>query len=280
MPFLTISIMLLIIFILMIIPFILYWRLKSETTAHQHTAAQLIEEQKKLQRANLELDSYIYMANHDLKTPLRNIFFHADFLEEDCREKLSENEKKYLFKIKESAKRMDKTIEGLFLFSRLSKIKSVREVVNVNELLDAVLKRIEFDIQRLNVKIIIQENMPIIFCYRIKMSEVFLNLISNAIQFSSTDRKNPEIHIGCDIKKDQIEFYVKDNGIGIDPQYHQRIFEVFEYLNSDGQYHGVGLGLSIAKRIIENHDGKIWVESALGKGATFYFSIPGIVSSS
>jgi two-component system CheB/CheR fusion protein len=107
------------------------------------------------------------------------------------------------------------------------------------------------------------------------MAEVFLNLINNAIKFSSKNNKqNPRVQIGYEDKGKFHRFYVKDNGIGIDPKHHQQIFGIFKRIHTDEEYEGSGAGLSIVKRVIDDHDGKIWVESGLGRGATFYFTIP------
>jgi light-regulated signal transduction histidine kinase (bacteriophytochrome) len=147
--------------------------------------------------------------------------------------------------------------------------------VNFKDLLDSILQRIEFDIRELKVDLRIQTNLPTITCDRIKIGEVLLNLVNNAVKFSSKNNKeHPKVEIGYHDKKKAHEFYVKDNGIGIDPQYHQRIFGLFEHLHLADQFEGVGLGLNIVKRVIEDQGGKVWVESALGKGATFYFTIP------
>jgi light-regulated signal transduction histidine kinase (bacteriophytochrome) len=125
------------------------------------------------------------------------------------------------------------------------------------------------------VDLIIQPDMPVIKCDRIKMSEVFLNLVNIAIKFSSKNKKeNPKVEIGYVDEGEFHKFYVKDNGIGIDPQYHQQIFGIFKRLHTAKEYEGTGAGLSIVKRVIDDHGGKIWIESELGKGATFYFTIP------
>ena len=250
-------------------------KLQHEATVRQRAEELLIEEKKNLEKVNLELDSFVYTASHDLRAPLRGISSYATFLEEDYNDKFDEKGKDYLNGIRKAAGRMDELIEGLLTLSRLSRIKNPYEEVNFKDLLDSILQRIEFDIRELKVDLRIQTNLPTITCDRIKIGEVLLNLVNNAVKFSSKNNKErPRVEIGYHDKKKAHEFYVKDNGIGIDPQYHQRIFGLFEHLHLADQFEGVGLGLNIVKRVIEDQGGKVWVESALGKGATFYFTIP------
>lgn len=238
-----------------------------------------LEEQKMLlEKANKELDSFVYTASHDLRAPLRGISSFTSFLEEDYKEKFDEEGKDYLKEIRESANRMNELIEDLLKLSRISRIKNPYEDVNMNVLIDSVIKRIEFDIKEKKVDLKIQKDIPIVKCDRIKMNEVFLNLINNAIKFSSKDNKvNPRVEIGYTDEVEFHKFYVKDNGIGIDPKHHNEIFGIFRRLHTADQYEGTGAGLSIVKRIIDDHGGSIWVESEPGKGATFYFTISKIV---
>lgn len=235
-----------------------------------------VEEQKKLlEEANKELDSFVYTASHDLRAPLRGISSFTSFLEEDYESKLDKEGKGYLKEIRTGADRMNELIEDLLTLSRISRIKNPYEDVNINAIINSVTKRIEFDIKEHKVDLKIQKNMPVVRCDRIKISEVFLNLINNAIKFSSKNNKeNPKVEVGYADRGESHRFYVKDNGIGIDPKYHQQIFGIFKRLHSAGEYEGTGAGLSIVKRVIDDHGGNIWIESEPGKGATFYFTIP------
>jgi signal transduction histidine kinase len=237
--------------------------------------AELEEQKKLLEKANQELDSFVYTASHDLRAPLRAISSFSSFLEEDYYDKFDKEGRDYLKEIREGAQRMDQLIEDLLSLSRISRIKNPYEEVNMNSLIRSVIKRIEFDIKKHKVVLNIQENMPTVKCDRIKISEVFLNLINNAIKFSSKNNKeNPKVDIGYVPEDNFHKFYVKDNGIGIDPKYHQQIFGIFKRLHTTEEYEGTGAGLSIVKRVIDDHGGKIWIESEQGKGATFYFTIP------
>ncbi len=235
-----------------------------------------LEEQKKLlEKANKELDSFVYTASHDLRAPLRGIASFASFLEEDYRGKLDEEGKDYLKEIREGTSRMDRLIEDLLKLSRISRIKNPYEDTDINGLMDSVIKRIEFDIKEKGVDLKIQKDLPAIKCDPIKISEVFLNLINNGIKFSSKNNKDkPKVEIGYADEDESHKFFVKDNGIGIDPKYHAQIFGIFKRLHTADEYEGTGAGLSIVKRVIDDHNGKIWVESEAGKGAAFYFTIP------
>ncbi|MFC1708658.1 ATP-binding protein [Candidatus Omnitrophota bacterium] len=235
-----------------------------------------VEEQKKmLEQVNKELDSFVYTASHDLRAPLRGISSFASFLEEDYKDKLDDEGRDYLKEIREGTDRMNQLIEDLLALSRISRIKNPYENINVEDMLSSVIKRIEFDIKENNVDLRIQPDMPTIRCDRIKLSEVFLNLISNAIKFSSKNNKeNPRVEVGYASEDGFHKFYVKDNGIGIDHKYHSQVFGIFKRLHTAKEYEGTGAGLSIVKRVIDDHGGNIWIESEVGKGATFCFSIP------
>ncbi len=142
-------------------------------------------------------------------------------------------------------------------------------------MINSVLERLEFDVKESQAELIVQKNMPTIRCDRIKLGEVFFNLINNALKFSSKNNlKKPRVEVCYVNDTDDHKFFVKDNGIGIEPQYHQKIFGIFKRLHKQSEYEGTGVGLSIVKRIIDDHQGKVWVESDLGKGAIFYFTIP------
>jgi two-component system NtrC family sensor kinase len=235
-----------------------------------------VEEQKSLlEAANKELDSFVYTVSHDLRAPLRGIDGLGVLLEQEYAGKFDEQGKDYLNKIRASANRMKMLIDDLLTLSRISRIKNPYEDVRIDELIKSITARLEFDIKRYNVEITVPGSLPIVRCDRIKIEEAFFNLISNAIKFSSKNTEiNPKVQIGYNDKGDMHEFYVKDNGIGIDKKYHQEIFGIFKRLHKESEYEGTGAGLSIVKKIIDDHKGSIWVDSELGKGAAFYFTIP------
>ena len=140
-------------------------------------------------------------------------------------------------------------------------------------MLSDVQKNLVYALEERKAQLIIKPDFPKATCDRIRISEVFSNLVSNAIKYTKKD-KQPVIEIGWSDKKDFYEFYVKDNGIGIEKQYYDKIFQIFQRLHAKGEYEGTGAGLTIVKKIVENHSGKIWVESEVGAGSTFYFTLP------
>jgi light-regulated signal transduction histidine kinase (bacteriophytochrome) len=167
---------------------------------------------------------------------------------------------------------MQNLIEDLLEISRVERRMSPFEEIGVSDLLNEIKLRLEYAIKEKNVEIIIQDNLPKIFCDRVRVVEVFANLFSNAIKFN--DKVNPQIEIGCNIKDDYYEFYVRDNGPGIEEQYHEKIFEIFQRLDRRENHEGTGAGLTIVRKIIEMHKGRVWVESKVGEYTTFYFTIP------
>jgi two-component system sensor kinase len=235
-----------------------------------------VEKQKKLlEIANKELDSFAYTVSHDLRAPLRGIDGLGVLIEQEYADKLDEQGKDYLRKIRAAANRMKMLIDDLLKLSRISRIKNPYEDVDIEGLIKSITARLEFDIKKYNVDISISGVLPMVYCDRIKIEEVLFNLISNAMKFSSKNKEvNPRVEIGYSDKGDMHEFYVKDNGIGIEKQYHNEIFGIFRRLHAESEYEGTGAGLSIVKRIIKDHDGSIWIDSDIGKGAIFYFTIP------
>jgi signal transduction histidine kinase len=250
-----------------------------EAKASVEREREKLEEQKKLlEKANQELDSFVYTVSHDLRAPLRGVAAFAHFLEEDYLDKLDAEGKENLREIVKGTSRMNLLIEDLLTLSRISRIQNPYEDVDIRGLIDSIVERVKFDIKEMKVELNIQERLPLVRCDRIKMSELFLNLINNAIKFSAKNNKcNPRVDIGYTDTGEFHQFFVRDNGIGIEAQYHQQVFGIFKRLHSSEEYQGTGVGLSIVQRVADDHGGKVWIESELGKGATFYFTIPKVL---
>jgi signal transduction histidine kinase len=218
-----------------------------------------------LERHNAELDKFAYVVSHDLKAPVRGIHNVVKWIEEDLASELSPQMKQYLDIIPQRTKRMENLINGLLSYARIRE-KTAPEQTDVtelvNDIVDAIVPR--------NFKVSIGK-MPVIMTERLKLEQVFTNLISNATKYSSGSA--PEIQIGCEKLEDLLyEFSVKDNGIGIEPQYHERIFEIFQTLREKDDIESTGIGLSIIKRILDDHNCKIRVVSTLGNGTEFIFT--------
>ncbi len=226
---------------------------------------------KKMQRSNEELDNFAYIASHDLKEPLRAINNHASFLMEDYEKLIDEDGVKRLNRMKELTARMETLISDLHYYSRLGRVEKSLKAVNARDMITDATEMLGDYLSERNVKLVIQDNMPDVTCETVRVVEVFRNLIVNGIKYCEADQ--PVIEIGF-LNRDIPVFYVKDNGIGIDKEFHEDVFRIFKRLNSKKRFgEGTGAGLSFVKKIIETHGGRIWIESGLGQGATFFFTL-------
>ncbi len=245
-----------------------------DITERKRAEEKVVEEKKKLEKVNLELDSFVYTASHDLRAPLRAISSFASFLEEDYKDRLDEAGRDHLLEIRKGVGRMTRIIDDLLTLSRMSRVQNPYENVDMNQLVEDAEGRIKFNFKEKSAEFRIQPKLPTVYCDRIKVEEVFVNLLDNAAKFSSKNNRVPKVELGYRETKDEHQFHVADNGIGIELRFHAQIFGLFKRLHTQEEYEGTGAGLSIVKRIIEDHKGRIWVESELGKGAKFIFTIP------
>ena len=225
-----------------------------------------------LQKLNAELEDFVYTVSHDLKEPLRGISAFSQFVKEDYGDRLDETGKDYLDRIIESTGRMKRLIDDLLALSRIGRVKNELATVSSSDIIGEVMVTLRHRFEEKNAELRLQADLPEILCDEVKMREVFMNLLSNAVKYTGKDR--PVVEVGCDDLGDEFRFYVKDNGIGIDERYHEKIFGLFERLNRREDYEGTGAGLAIVKKVIDEHEGKIWVESAPGMGSTFFFTLP------
>lgn len=225
----------------------------------------------KLQRSNLELDDFAYIASHDLKEPLRAIKNHSSFLLEDYSDKLDPDGQHKLHRLIYLGERMDKLISDLLYYSRLGREQMLFTAVDTRQLVADVLERLAEPLAEQNIYVSVA-NLPITRCDPVRVSELFYNLITNAYKYNDASKKRIELGANRDHKA--WCFYVKDNGIGIDAQFNQDVFKIFKRLNSPKKYgEGSGAGLTFAKKIVEQHAGRIWFEAVDGGGTCFYFTI-------
>ena len=242
-----------------------------------------------LERSNQELEQFAYVASHDLQEPLRMVASYVQLLAKDYAGKLDEDADEYIGFAVDGAKRMQRLIDDLLAFSRVGTRGQQFQPVDCNQLLQDVLRGLKLAIEESGAVVTYGE-LPTIMADRGQIYQLLQNLIANALKFRAD--APPRIHISADlacrwgqrqsspgpaVNSDEHPnwvFAVADNGIGIDPQYAERIFVIFQRLHSRAQYSGTGIGLAICKKIVERHGGRIWVESTLGHGATFYFRLP------
>lgn len=232
---------------------------------------ELLKRNKALENNNKILEEYAYIASHDLRTPIRSIHSFLTLLLRSAKSKLNNQELEYAKNIKESALRMNETTKDLLAYSVSNKLN--RKVVNINHLLADLIDDLNITIEATNTQIII-ENMPKSIHIDKDLFRLLLqNLITNGIKFTPKD-KTPKIIIYSQETKSNYQFNIKDNGIGIPQKDHETVFKIFKRLHSSAEYQGTGIGLALCKRIVEGHNGTIWVESEEGNGSTFKFSIP------
>jgi PAS domain S-box-containing protein len=226
---------------------------------------------EELARSNAELEQFAYVASHDLQEPLRMISSYLQLLQRRYQGKIDDKADKYIYFAVDGAARMQNLINDLLEFSRVATRAKEPESTDCEFLLDKVLSNLDLYIKQ-NKATVSHGPLPEIMADNNQLAQLFQNLIINGIKFHSDEA--PKVHISAEKKANKWVFSVQDNGIGIDPQYSEKIFEVFKRLHNKDEYPGTGIGLAICKRIIERHGGLIFVESELGKGSTFYFTLP------
>ena len=230
-----------------------------------------IKKQIELEVKNKELEQFVYIASHDLREPLRTVSNYVKVIEEDYTDKLDENAGRYFSSMNKAVIRMDTLITSLLEYSRLGNKKTLVNV-NIKKVIDDVLADLSSMLTSTKAQIHIGE-MPTLKVYETEMRQLFQNLITNAVKFRKKDVP-PVIHITSERSGGKWKFSVRDNGIGINEKYFDRIFHIFQRLNSREEFEGSGIGLANCKKIVELHGGEIWVESTYGAGSTFYFTIP------
>ncbi len=226
---------------------------------------------EKLKKSNEELEQFAYIASHDLQEPIRMISNFSEILRQDYYEKLDQDAREYIDTIIDGSERMSEIVADLLEYSRIEKKKRPFDNIDLNEVLNKVIKNLDTLIKSKKAQII-HDDLPTIFADKVQIILVLQNLLSNAIKFVKD--KTPVIYIKSKSLKNKWIISVRDNGIGISKTYHDKIFEMFRRLHTKDEYPGTGIGLTSCKKIIDRHNGDIWLESELGKGSTFYFSIP------
>ena len=236
---------------------------------HDITERKQLEDE--LRRSNAELEQFAYVASHDLQEPLRAVAGMVQLLGQRYQGKLDERADEYIGHAVEASQRMQNLINDLLDYSRVGRFGKPIEPTAVESSLKTALANLQVSVQE-NQAQITHDPLPTILADPGQLTQVLQNLIGNALKFRGNSP--PRIHIGAEKVERAWRIAVSDNGIGIEPQYFERIFLVFQRLHTRREYAGTGIGLSLCMKIIERHGGQIWVESQPGQGSTFYFTIP------
>jgi len=225
-----------------------------------------------LEKSNIELEQFAYVASHDLKEPLRMVASFCNLLQQRYADQLDAKAQEYIRYAVDGAQRMQTLINDLLTLSRVGTQQNTFTAVDCNTVLQAVLGDLQHIIQQYDAQIVTPSPLPIVQADSSELGQLLQNLIGNAIKFHGD--APPRITITANAYDDEWMFAVRDNGIGIAPEFKDRIFLIFQRLHHRENYSGNGIGLAVCKKIVERHGGRIWVESELGKGCTFYFTLP------
>ncbi|MBI3298849.1 MAG: hypothetical protein HYZ75_11835 [Elusimicrobia bacterium] len=224
-----------------------------------------------LRRSNLQLEEFAYVASHDLQSPLRKVAGFAELLRERCADKLDPESLEFTQIIIDGTRRMQRLIEDLLTYSHVGSEPVKPVSIDLAGLLREVLSDLEATLARAGAAVT-SENLPQVRADRRQMGQLFQNLIENAVKFHG--EAPPRVHVSARREGTAWQFAVKDNGIGMDPKHAEQIFKMFRRLHPAHAYEGTGIGLAVARKIVERHGGRIWVESSPGRGATFKFTLP------
>ena len=244
--------------------------LNVEIDDYEKAEIKLVKLIDNLKSSNRELEQFAYVSSHDLKEPLRMITSFLQLLQRRYADKLDQDANDFINFAVEGAKRMNNMINDLLDYSRIGSTEIEFEYLEAEKIVETVLTNLEPLIEETKA-VIKYDPLPLIYANEQMMIQLFQNLIGNALKYH---RETPEILISAIKEEDEYIFSIKDNGIGINPNHLGRIFTIFQRLHSREDYEGTGIGLAISLRILQKHHGKIWAESELGKGTTFYFTIP------
>lgn len=226
---------------------------------------------RSLKHSNQELEQFAYVASHDLQEPLRAVTSYTQMLSRKYQNNLDEKADKYINYIVDGATRMQQLINDLLTYSRVGRQKLELTTTDCNAVLEQIFRNLQVTIMESN-GVITYDSLPTVMADTAQLTQLFQNLIANALKYHGEDP--PKVHISATRQEAEWVFSVQDNGIGIDPQYAERIFIIFQRLHTRRSYPGTGIGLAICKKIVELHKGRIWVESQPGAGTTFLFTIP------
>jgi light-regulated signal transduction histidine kinase (bacteriophytochrome) len=246
-----------------------YFRDISEQVKARET---LKASEEELRRANRDLEQFAYSASHDLQEPLRSVKIYSELLEQRYRSKLDGQALEFLDFIRSGATRVDTLLRDLLTYTRAAKLETAVAPISSRAAVAVVLENLDGAIAESGAIINVAE-LPVVEVHDAHLQQLFQNLISNAIKYRRQDCV-PEIQIAAERHNGSWRFSISDNGIGIEPQFKERIFGLFKRLHTHDEYPGSGIGLAICQRIVERYHGQIWVESQPGRGSRFFFTLP------
>ncbi len=245
--------------------------MQTEIIARKRAESELAKRAEELAVSNQELEQFAMIASHDLQEPLRKISSYGGLLSQRYKGQIDDKADKFIGHMTDGVQRMQNLIKGLLAYARIGRMGIPFRKVNLIEVVQQTLSDLESVIQE-NDAVVTYENLPSIQANPSQMGQLFQNLISNALKFRG--RESPRIQIWGEQRANEWVIAVKDNGIGIEKQYVDRIFQIFQRLHSQKDFPGTGIGLAVCKKIVEIHGGKIWLQSEKGMGTTFFFSLP------
>lgn len=247
------------------------WKLGREHHDLLRAQQSLEESIAELARSNADLQQFAYVASHDLQEPLRMIASYTQLLAKRYKGKLDADADDFIGYAVDGANRMQRLINDLLTYSRVTTQGNVFERVDCNQILEGALGNLRLAIEESGA-VVTHDALPVVTADGKQLGQLFQNLIGNAIKFRGEEP--PRVHVSAELRSNEWRFSVLDNGIGLDPQYAERIFVIFQRLHNREEYPGTGIGLALCKKIVERHGGRIWVESPVGRGAIFYFTLP------
>lgn len=245
--------------------------LVSDITARKEAESALAQANEDLKRANADLEQFAYSASHDLQEPLRSVIIYGQLLSRRYKEKLDGQALEFLGYLTGGASRMEMLVRDLLAYTQVKHLEAPEIQCDATQSLSAALSNLTNAIVESEARITAGP-LPVLSVHNIHLQQLFQNLIGNALKYTS--KIQPSIEVGAERQNEHWLFSVRDNGIGIDPQYKERIFGLFKRLHAGDEYSGTGIGLAICKRIVDRYHGRIWVESEPGKGSAFYFTLP------
>lgn len=240
----------------------------------QRLQQQLIEQNEELLRSNRELEQFAYVVSHDLQQPLQSVTGFVRLLQMKYEDSLDDVAQDYLNRIHETGSRMQRLVQDLLTYAQVGRQEQEPQSVDCNQILRQVLENLQEAIDKKRATFT-WDSLPVVQGNESQLIQLFQNLISNGIKFVPDDVA-PQIHIAVMQQKDYWQIGIQDNGIGIKPENCEQIFEIFQRLHTGSKYSGTGIGLATCKKIVEQHQGHIWVKSQLGEGTTFFFTLPAV----